>query len=88
MRCIAPMRLAKCAAQAVLLARNQHQVYVVGHEPIGPGLRTAASARRGQQLAAPGVVVIAEEGLLAAVRARRREPFWPCRPPLRKFEKC
>jgi len=65
------MQLGKGPAQAVRIERGQDDVDMVGHQAIGPDLRTRLAGRFAEQVAIQRVVRILEEGLAAPVATLR-----------------
>ena len=59
------------AAQAVLVARGQNEVDVIGHQTPRPDLDPGRATGVRQQIAIKGVVVLAEEDARASVAALR-----------------
>ena len=66
---VAPMHRRQRAAQAVLVARGQDEMDVVGHQTPGPDFDAGVAARGGEQIATERVIGVGEEHPRAAVAA-------------------
>ena len=68
---IARMRVAECAAQRVLVARNDDKVNVVGHQAIGPYLKLLLREIVGHRLSIGKTIRVVYENITASIPALR-----------------
>ncbi len=66
---ITPVRLPRRAAQPIFRAGHHHEMHVVRHQTVGPGLRATTLAGLDDQTAVLGVILLDKERLLATVPA-------------------